>query len=142
MLKHAPAPATGPAQPFGQGTMRTASGRLLKIILCAGVLCAATAAAADPMTNDMDLVYARYHMAIRAAELCRGVIAGDAIWRKWASYIDEKTDHELGAGERLSVIDGAKSDATYMVRREGCKSDDVLELLVLYDDELAAMAKR
>ena len=70
------------------------------------------------------------------------VTAGDAIWRKWASYIDDKTDHELGAGERLSVIEGAKDDAIYMVRREGCKSDDVKELLALYDAELAAMAKR
>src|SRR5580698_3123322 len=108
MLKHAPAPETGPASPFAAGATRILPGRLLKSIVCAGVLCAATAAAADPMTNDMDLVYARYHMAIRAAELCRGVAAGDAIWRKWASYIDEKTNHELGAGERLSVIDGAK----------------------------------
>ena len=43
------------------------------------------------MTNDMDLIYARYHMAIRAAELCRGIRAGDALWRKWSSYIDRQT---------------------------------------------------
>ena len=117
-----------------------------RLVLLVGCLLAGSApietAGAGPMTNDMDLVYARYHMAIRAAQLCRGVTAGDAVWRKWASYIDDKTDHELGAGERLSVIDGAKGDATYMVRREGCKSDDVKDLLALYDAELAAMAKR
>src|ERR1700742_4017524 len=121
--------------------MRIARVLLLQAVLL-GAVGAAVTPAADSMSNDMDLVYARYHMAIKAAELCRGVTAGDAIWRKWASYIDDKTDHELGAGERLSVIDGANSDATYMVRREGCKSDDVKELLTLYDAELAVMAKR
>ena len=111
---------------------------ILPVVLF-GVL--AGPAAAGPMTNDMDLVYARYHMAIRAAELCRGVTAGDAIWRKWSSYIDQKTHYELGAGERLSVIEGAKSDATMMVRRQGCSDDDVKDLLALYDAELAALAK-
>jgi hypothetical protein len=96
---------------------------------------------AGPMTNDMDLVYARYHMAIRAAELCRGVDPADGIWRKWSSYIDRKTFYELGAGERLSVIEGAKDDATIMVRRQGCADDDVKDLLALYDAELAPLAR-
>jgi hypothetical protein len=99
------------------------------------------AAAAGPMTNDMDLVYARYQMAVRAAVLCRGVAPTDAIWRKWSGYIDARTNHELGAGERLSVLEGAKSDVTYMVRRQGCGSGDVKDLLTLYDAELAGMAK-
>jgi len=93
------------------------------------------------MTNDMDLVYARYHMAIRAAELCRDLVPGDATWRKWSSYIDRKTHYELGAGERLSVIEGAKDDATLMVRRRGCQDDDVKDLLSLYDAELAGLVK-
>ena len=99
-------------------------------------------AAAVTMTNDMDLVYARYQMAIRAAIMCRGVTADDPTWRKWSSFIDEKTNHELGAGERLSVIEGAKTDVTYMVRRQGgCGSDGIKDLLVLYDAELAPLLK-
>ena len=113
----------------------------MRLLPSAALCLAAGAATAAPMTNDMDLVYARYHMAIRAAELCRGVRADDALWRKWSSYIDEKTNHELGAGERLSVIEGAKTDATIMVRREHCDSADVAGLLQLYDAELAAMAR-
>ena len=100
-----------------------------------------SAATAGPMINDMDLVYARYQMAIRAAELCRAVNPGDAIWRKWSSYIDAKTNYELGAGERLSILEGAKTDVRIMARHEGCDSDDVKDLLVLYDAELAQMAK-
>jgi hypothetical protein len=118
--------------------------RRLVLLLTACLLAAPALAGpawAAPMTNDMDLIYARYHMAIRAAMLCRGVHAGDSVWRKWSSYIDRKTNYELGAGERLSVIEGAKDDARYLKRRRGCASDDMKDLLALYDTELAAMAK-
>ena len=105
------------------------------VLLAACLLIAGAApigsAGAGPMANDMDLVYARYHMAIRAAELCRGLRADDGIWRKWSSYLDRKTHYELGAGERLSVIEGAKDDTTVLVRRRGCADDDVKDLLAL-----------
>ncbi|GAB2174627.1 hypothetical protein DLREEDagr8_01850 [Dongia sp. agr-C8] len=93
------------------------------------------------MTNDMDLVYGRYQMAIYAAQLCRGVPDNDAVWRRWGSYLDAKTNHELGAGERLSLIEGVKRDVTYLVRRQGCDSPSVKDLLALYDAELAGLVK-
>jgi hypothetical protein len=96
---------------------------------------------AAPMTNDMDLVYGKYQMAIRAAQLCRGAPDTDAAWRKWSGYLDAKTNHELGAGERLSIIEGVKGDVTYMVRRQGCNSEAVKDLLALYDSELAGLIK-
>src|SRR5262245_33252887 len=82
-------------------------------------------AAAHTMTNDMELVFAHYHMAIRAAVLCRGITPDDAIWRRWSSYIDRKTGYELGAGARLFAIEGAKTDVRIMVARKGCESGDV-----------------
>jgi hypothetical protein len=103
-------------------------------------LTAGTAAAA--MTNDMDLIYGRYQMAIRAAQLCRGAPDDDATWRKWSGYIDARTNHELGAGERLSILEGVKGDVTYMVRRQGCDSEAVKDLLTLYDAELAGLIQK
>ena len=103
--------------------------------------CAAGEATAAPMTNDMDLVYGKYQMAIRAAQLCRGAPNDDAAWRKWSSYIDAKTNHELGAGERLTVLEGVKRDVTYLVRRKGCDNDGIKDMLALYDAELAGLAK-
>jgi hypothetical protein len=105
------------------------------------LILAAGNAAATGMTNDMDLVYGKYQMAIRAAELCRGVVGDDAAWRKWSTYIDAKTHHELGAGERLSILEGVKGDVTWMVRRRGCDSQGVKDLLALYDAELAGLLK-
>ncbi len=103
-----------------------------------GLVVSASAAGAA-MTNDMALVYGKYQMAIRAAQLCRGAPDTDAVWRRWSSYIDAKTNHELGAGERLSILEGVKGDVTFMVRREGCDSEPIRDLLVLFDAELAGL---
>jgi hypothetical protein len=107
-----------------------------------GIFSVNAAAAAAPMTNDMDLVYGKYQMAIRAAQLCRGAPDDDSVWRKWSSYLDEKTNHELGAGERLSIIEGVKGDVTHMVRGQGCDSPPVQDLLALYDAELADLIRK
>ncbi len=92
---------------------------------------------APASAQDMTLVYARYHMAIRAAVLCRGVAPDAATWRRWAAYIDAKTEHELGAGERLTAIEGAKTDVRILVRTRGCDDEDLVYLLSIFDAELA-----
>jgi hypothetical protein len=99
----------------------------------------AAAIAGTASAQDMTLVYARYHMAIRAAILCRDLHPDAATWRRWAGYIDEKTEHELGAGERLTAIEGAKTDTRILVRTKGCDSDDVVYLLNIFDTELAGL---
>jgi len=115
----------------------------MRLFATLGIVIVSTisAATAAPMTNDMDLVYGKYQMAIRAAQLCLGAPNTDAVWRKWSGYLDAKTNHELGAGERLSIIEGVKGDVTYMVRRQGCDSPPVKDLLALYDAELAGLLK-
>jgi hypothetical protein len=115
---------------------------MIRLIAGAAIgLVAIASAASAAMTNDMDLIYGKYQMAIRAAQLCRGAPDNDAVWRKWSSYLDEQTHHELGAGERLSIIEGVKGDVTYMVRHEGCDSEPVKDLLALYDAELAGLIR-
>jgi hypothetical protein len=115
----------------------------MRRIALAGLVLAMSAStgAAGSMTNDMDLVYGKYQMAIRAAQLCGGAGNNDATWRKWSTYIDARTNHELGAGERLSILEGAKHDVTAMVRRRGCDSDGIKDLLALYDADLAGLVK-
>lgn len=114
----------------------------MRVLVLASLLCTLAAGPSlAAMTNDMDLVYGKYQMAIRAAQLCRGAPDDDAAWRKWSGYLDAKTNHELGAGERLSIIEGVKGDVTYMVRRQGCDSDPIRDLLAVYDAELAGLIK-
>jgi hypothetical protein len=117
----------------------------MRLFALAGIglvsMVSAISAAGAAMTNDMDLVYGKYQMAIRAAQLCRGAPDTDAVWRKWSRYLDARTNHELGAGERLSIIEGVKGDVTYMVRHQGCDSPPVQNLLALYDAELGPLLK-
>ncbi len=60
-----------------------------------------------------------------------------AAWSKVSTYIDKKINYEIPAGERLTLIEAAKTDARELVWNKGCDSDEVKALLALYDAELA-----
>ena len=109
---------------------------LLGLLLIWAMVAPSGGAIADA---DMTLIYSRYHMAIRAAILCRDLHPDADTWRRWATYIDAKTEHELGAGERLTAIEGAKTDTRILVRHKGCADDDVVYLLKIFDTELAGL---
>ncbi len=91
--------------------------------------------------HDMDGIFSRYHMAIRAAEACRGAVLKEADWRTLSAYIDKKTHFELGAGWRLSLIEGAKIDTRLILFYQGCESERAQSLLALYDSELAPLIR-
>jgi hypothetical protein len=89
--------------------------------------------------QDQTAIYSQYHQAIRAAELCRDMSLDPATWSKVSTYIDQKINYEIPAGERLTLIEGAKSDTRVLVWNKGCDSDEVKALLSLYDGELASL---
>ena len=89
--------------------------------------------------QDQTAIYSQYHQAIRAAELCRDMSLDPATWSKVSTYIDQKINYEIPAGERLTLIESAKSDARVMVWNKGCDSDEVKALLSLYDGELGSL---
>ena len=108
--------------------------RLSAAALVAGsVLGVAGLAAAQ----DQTAIYSQYHQAIRAAEACREVTLDPATWSKVSTYIDKKINYEIPAGERLTLIEAAKTDTRELVWNKGCDSDEVKALLSLYDAELA-----
>jgi hypothetical protein len=89
--------------------------------------------------QDMNAMYSQYHQAIRAAIACEGVSLDPATWSKVSTYIDQKINYEIPAGQRLTLIEAAKTDTRVLVERKGCKSDDVQALLSLYNSELASL---
>ena len=91
--------------------------------------------------DDMNATWTKYQEAVRVAELCRYMKHDAAQWAKMGPYIDGKVNHEIGGGERLTLIETAKSDAWKAARVKGCESDDAKTLLSLYDAELAPLAK-
>lgn len=94
-------------------------------------------AAADAMTD----AWSKYQESVRVAELCRDMTHDAAAWAKMGPYIDAKVNHEIGGGERLSLIEEAKTDARKVAKLKGCDSDDAKTLLSLYDSELAPLLK-
>jgi len=96
--------------------------------------------------SEATATYTKYHEAIRVAEICRqdnrnqGLTAYDlSSWSKMARYIDMKVNNAIGAGERLTLIEQAKSDAWTLVEKKGCDSEDATALLAIYDNELAKL---
>jgi len=100
-------------------------------LMIAGIGGAAMAA------DDMTAVWSKYQEAVRVTEICRGVEHTATDWAKMGKYIDGKVNHEIGGGERLTLIENAKTDARVLVWRKGCKSDDAMQMMALYDSELA-----
>jgi len=110
--------------------------RLTAAALVAGsVLGTAGIAAAQ----DMSAMYSQYHQAIRAAEVCREMSLDPATWSKVSTYIDQKINYEIPAGQRLTLIEAAKTDTRVLIGKKGCDSDEVASLLSLYDSELGSL---
>jgi hypothetical protein len=113
------------------------------VAISAAVLLTGTAAtfATAAQADDMSATWTKYQEAVRVAELCRYMKHDASQWAKFGPYIDGKVNHEIGGGERLTLIETAKSDAWKVARVKGCSSDDAKTLLSLYDSELAPLAK-
>ncbi len=86
---------------------------------------------------DMNADWSMMHQAIRVAELCRGMSHDRAAWAKMGPMMDAKVSHEIGGGERLTLIEGAKTDARLLVHFKGCAGDDAQNLLKSYDEMMA-----
>ncbi|MBL8709633.1 MAG: hypothetical protein JNL25_10590 [Rhodospirillaceae bacterium] len=89
--------------------------------------------------QDMNAMYSQYHQAIRAAMACEGVSMDPATWSKVATYIDQKINYEIPAGERLTLIEAAKTDTRVLIDKKGCDSEEAAALLGLYNSELASL---
>ena len=113
------------------------------IALSAAVLLTGATAAVNTAKaqDDMTAAWTKYQEAVRVAELCRYMKHDAAQWAKIGPYIDGKVNHEIGGGQRLTLIETAKTDAWKVARVKGCTSDDAKSLLSLYDAELAPLAQ-
>jgi len=83
-----------------------------------------------------EALYSRYHEAAEAARLCRDLTYDQGDIDRMAAVINEKINHDIGA-KRLSLLSKAKRDARSLVEAEGCGDEKVLELLALFDRDLA-----
>jgi len=91
------------------------------------------AAAQDQATKDL---YLRYHQAIAVIAKCEERVFNETEHSHMATYIDQQVHNEIGAGERLHLIELAKSNAYELVTKWGCDSDKLAEYRSLFNEEL------
>jgi hypothetical protein len=101
--------------------------------LAAFAALAMPAGAQDDAAKD---TYLRYHQAIAITEKCEEREFNQAEHSNMAAYIDQQVKNQLGAGERLHLIEQAKSNAYELVTKWGCDSDKVSEFRTLFQEEL------
>ena len=91
------------------------------------------AAAQDQAAKD---TYLRYHQAISTVEKCEERQFNQNEYSNMETYIDKQINNQLGAGERLHLIEQGKTNAYELVTKWGCDSDKVNEYLELFEREL------
>jgi len=106
----------------------------LSALIVVGTMGASIAAIAS---DDMSGTYSKYYESIYLSQQCRGTQIDPAGWKKLATYIDNKVNHEIGAGERLTLIETAKTDARVLKTTKGCDHQLAQDVLKVYDSELA-----
>ena len=110
---------------------------MMKSRLMAGLVVGAgfaLLAAAPAVAQDAAETYKQYQAGIYAKELCSDKMFTQDEYDKLGEALDKKVNYDLGAGQRLTLIEGMKDDTKKLVKREGCNSDQVKELLKRYDE--------
>ncbi|HXV25398.1 MAG TPA: hypothetical protein VED46_14190 [Alphaproteobacteria bacterium] len=104
--------------------------------MMAGLLAGAGLAvvAAGPAAADMAETYQQYQSGLIAKQICSDSKLSQDEFNKLNEALDKKVNYELGAGERLSLIESAKVSTRKLVNREGCDSPDVTALITLFDE--------
>jgi hypothetical protein len=110
---------------------------MMKSQIIAGLIAGANFAlltVAPAFGQDAAETYKKYQEGIYAKELCSDKMLTQDEFNKLGEALDKKVNYELGAGERLTLIEGMKDETKKLVKREGCDSKDVHALLLLYDE--------
>ena len=68
------------------------------------------------LAQDSAAKWTQLQEAVRLAEICRGVTHDRETWRTLGAKIDAAVGHEIGGGERLTLIETAKTDARVPVK--------------------------
>lgn len=110
---------------------------MMKSRLTAGLMVGAgllLLAAAPAFAQDAAESYKQYQAGIYAKELCSDTMLSQDDFNKLGESLDKKVNYDVGAGARLSLIESMKADTKMLVKSEGCDSQAVAALLLLYDE--------
>jgi hypothetical protein len=104
-----------------------------------GLAGASAAARADDATSQA--IWKRYWTAIEVEKNCSNVAFTQSQYDAMTKVINLRIDYDLGAGVRHQLIADAKTDAHDLTFKYSCKDPRAVDLLALYNAELAPVAQ-
>ncbi len=104
-----------------------------------GVAGASAAAQADDATSQA--IWKRYWTAIEVEKACNNVAFSQSQYDAMTKVINLRIDYDLGAGVRHQLIADAKTEAHDLTFKYSCKDPRAVDLLALYNAELAPVAQ-
>jgi hypothetical protein len=110
--------------------------RIHGVLTAAGMAALAVLAVPAAAQDAAKDTYLRYHQAISVVEKCEEREFNQNEYSNMETYIDKQINNQLGAGERLHLIEQGKTNAYDLVTKWGCDSDKVGEYLQLFEREL------
>jgi hypothetical protein len=102
---------------------------------------AGSAAGARAEDATSQAIWKRYWMAIEVERNCNNLAFSQDQYNAITHVIDQKINYDLGAGVRHQLIADAKTDAHDLTFKYGCKDPRAVDLLALYNTELAPVAQ-
>lgn len=107
-----------------------------------GAVCGVAAFAAVSVASaaeDAAATYSKLHRAIVAAERCGGMSFTRDQQIKMADVIDQAVGYDLGAGERLTIIEKNSDDISAILKNDydtGCSDASIEASLKVFETEL------
>jgi CelD/BcsL family acetyltransferase involved in cellulose biosynthesis len=112
---------------------KMSNAKFSRTLLAAAVAVGMAGVTGVALAQDSAAKWTQLQEAVRLAEICKGVTHDAAAWRTLGPKIDAAVNHEIGGGERLTLIETAKTDARVLAQKKGCDSEDAQALLKDYD---------
>ena len=106
-------------------------------IASAAVALLALSGAARADNPDHEAIWKRYWLAIYTYQRCNEVDFSQAQYDAMVHVINQKVQHDLGAGVRTMLMSDAKSEARDLTFRYGCNSPEAAVPLTFYKSDLA-----
>ena len=115
--------------------------RRFALVALALVSLAGTSAAARADDATSQAIWKRYWLAIEVEKNCNNTAFSQGQYDAMTKVINLRIDYDLGAGVRHQLIADAKTEAHDLTFKYSCKDPRAVDLLALYNTELAPVAQ-
>lgn len=117
---------------------------MIKKFCLAAALAAIAIGTGSALAEDspIEAKYRAYQEALDAVKRCRKIVFSPTEHNAIGEEINFRIEGQIGAGRRLTIIEEAKRRMYDLTFKRGCDNAEVVELLALFDSDLAPALSR